>query len=529
MDGNRFDDLSRRLAAGVSRRQAVKGAVAGLLGAIGLRGAADAQVTQVYCGNVVCGSNPGVCKPGCVCCVWSNGNSRCMPPGSCSGTIVTPTTTTTAAPTTTTTTAAPTTTTTTAAPTTTTTTTTTPAPLPNGSACSAPTECGSANCCQSGTVREGLCGVADGGSCGTNNDCCSASCIEGLCGQPRGVGAACDVGDDADCEAALTCCDNLGTGADFICRDLTSDPNNCGACNNPCAAGEVCDNGVCLLDLGQTCAASTECASDTCCASGTPRAGLCGLLDGAVCGQNNNACCSGACVGGVCAPKGSAGSVCDVGDSADCQTGLTCCDSVSNDPGDFVCRDLSVDSTNCGSCGNACPAGQICDGGSCVCEFAECDSGCCPNDTDVCLGMAGSTTCGAPQALGAICFADDEQCASGNCARVQNISSGTTPVCCSPIGGPCSGGGTSTHCCDDGIDGTNTAGNAASCSGSGVCCVTNNFACTSVSQCCQQGSFGACAPTNGVQRCCLIAGGFCGGGIRCCDGFTCSGTTCVAA
>ena len=46
MDGKRFDDLSRKLATGVSRRGALKGIAAGLLGALGLRAAADAQVTQ---------------------------------------------------------------------------------------------------------------------------------------------------------------------------------------------------------------------------------------------------------------------------------------------------------------------------------------------------------------------------------------------------------------------------------------------------------------------------------------------------
>ena len=91
MDGVRFDDLSRKLAAGMSRRQALKGFAAGLLGALGLRGAADAQVSQVYCGNQFCNGNPGVCKPGCVCCIYTNPitgkviNSRCQPPNLCTG------------------------------------------------------------------------------------------------------------------------------------------------------------------------------------------------------------------------------------------------------------------------------------------------------------------------------------------------------------------------------------------------------------------------------------------------------------
>jgi hypothetical protein len=47
------------------------------------------EPSQVFCGNSACVSNPGVCKPGCVCCVYTNTvtgtitNSRCRPPSSC--------------------------------------------------------------------------------------------------------------------------------------------------------------------------------------------------------------------------------------------------------------------------------------------------------------------------------------------------------------------------------------------------------------------------------------------------------------
>ena len=85
MDRNRFDDLSRTLATGISRRATLKAAGAAALGILGLRAAtAEAQVSQRQCGNVTCGSNPGVCNDGCVCCVYGNGNSRCRPPGTCS-------------------------------------------------------------------------------------------------------------------------------------------------------------------------------------------------------------------------------------------------------------------------------------------------------------------------------------------------------------------------------------------------------------------------------------------------------------
>lgn len=112
MDDRRFDSLARSLAAPQTRRALIGALAAFGAGVLGSR-AAVAQVTQVQCGNKICASNPGVCNPGCVCCVYPNGNSRCRPPGTCapgtavcppgqvldpSGVCVTPTTTTTPAP-----------------------------------------------------------------------------------------------------------------------------------------------------------------------------------------------------------------------------------------------------------------------------------------------------------------------------------------------------------------------------------------------------------------------------------------------
>jgi uncharacterized protein YndB with AHSA1/START domain len=87
MDGHRFDELTKRFAFGTSRRRVVKGLAGGIVaGAAALLGRSQAdaqQVTQAYCGNATCTGHPGVCNDGCVCCVWSNGNSRCMPPANC--------------------------------------------------------------------------------------------------------------------------------------------------------------------------------------------------------------------------------------------------------------------------------------------------------------------------------------------------------------------------------------------------------------------------------------------------------------
>jgi uncharacterized protein YndB with AHSA1/START domain len=85
MDGQRFDELTRRFAFGTSRRRVLKGLAAGVAGGVATmlgRSRADAQ-TQASCGNVVCAGNPGVCNEGCVCCVFGNGNSRCLAPATC--------------------------------------------------------------------------------------------------------------------------------------------------------------------------------------------------------------------------------------------------------------------------------------------------------------------------------------------------------------------------------------------------------------------------------------------------------------
>ena len=174
MDGNRFDALTRMLAERrLSRRAALAGA-AGILAA-GAGRNVGAQVSQVQCGNKICAHDPGVCNDGCVCCTYSNGNSRCRPPGTCapgtvacphgqvigpSGACVAPTTTTTS-------------TTTTPAPTTTTTTTTT--------ATTAPPLIGD---CQ-GTDNGGVCGAGGAGRC-DNGRCFRTDPGCGQCGGDTG-------------------------------------------------------------------------------------------------------------------------------------------------------------------------------------------------------------------------------------------------------------------------------------------------------------------------------------------------------
>ncbi|HET8524364.1 MAG TPA: SRPBCC domain-containing protein [Thermomicrobiales bacterium] len=87
MDGQRFDELTKRFAFGTSRRRVVKGlaggVVAGVAALLGRSGTEAQRVTQAYCGNMTCAADPTVCREGCGCCVFGNGNNRCMPPNDC--------------------------------------------------------------------------------------------------------------------------------------------------------------------------------------------------------------------------------------------------------------------------------------------------------------------------------------------------------------------------------------------------------------------------------------------------------------
>ncbi len=82
MDHRSFDSLTRSLASAKTRR-GILGSLAAIGAGLAGARAADAQVTQAQCGNKTCANNPGKCSDGCVCCVYSNGNSRCRPPGTC--------------------------------------------------------------------------------------------------------------------------------------------------------------------------------------------------------------------------------------------------------------------------------------------------------------------------------------------------------------------------------------------------------------------------------------------------------------
>ena len=93
-----------------------------------------------------------------------------------------------------------------------------PAPYPP------PTQCVGANCSpgNAGGVNTTHPTTGAGGTGGTLSNTCTSPMQE--CSSDNGAGGA----------------------ATTICTDVQTDPNNCGTCNDVCAAGDICMGGMCV-------------------------------------------------------------------------------------------------------------------------------------------------------------------------------------------------------------------------------------------------------------------------------------------
>ena len=263
-----------------------------------------------------------------------------------------------------------------------------------GNVCPQGTICSSGTCqlsCQSPTT---LCDPAgptppfctntatDPENCGMcENDCgIGAVCSGGTCACPANIpdacpglctnfdadpancgdcGITCDVANGESCSSGI-CCPAGQVNCNGVCRDLSSDEAACGSCTNQCAAGAVCNLGVCECPFGQT-LCNGECTTTV----NDPNA--CGPSC-EVCSGSTPFCVSNGCTGTCPAPLEACGN---------------------------QCVNKKSDSDNCGACGNQCPAGQGCSGGVCVPQIvvgpdpAKCQNGGPPIDVPV----SGGSTC----------------------------------------------------------------------------------------------------------------------------------------
>ena len=158
------------------------------------------------------------------------------------------------------------------------------------------------------------------------------------------------------------------------------------------------------------------------------------------------------------------------------------------------CKDLSTDQQNCGTCGNACAAGQSCQGGQCLCSagLLACAGSCVASDATHCGSCttmcAGGQVCAA-NACAASCPTGQAQCADGACVPPN--------------------GGTALHCggCNPCPDGSVCNGGVCGCPNAGQMLCSNACVDTKTSKdhcgACGQACAGTCS--NGV--CVVTPGG----------------------
>ena len=256
-------------------------------------------------------------------------------------------------------------------------------------------------------------------ACPSTQSLCGDSCATlshdpqncGACGVTCGAGEACSAGEcTTTCGGEQSFCSagDAGDAGSPYCATFASDNANCGGCGVACAAGEMCSNGSCQTTCG---------SSQTICnASGDAGAPYCATLasDEANCGACGTSCRAGeSCSDGQCnVTCGATESLCSADGGA----------SNGIDGGAAFCADFATENDNCGGCGIACGAGQMCSNGVCgtTCEgdLVQCGSKC----VDPTSSM---TSCGATAACdadagtaGTTCDATTEACTNGICAAL---------------------------------------------------------------------------------------------------------------
>ncbi len=378
---------------------------------------------------------------------------------------------------------------------------------PCGPACPTGQVCDNGHCAQ--TCRRSAsagCDPLKGGcsGCSTAKTLCGQVCVDvsaddsncGACGTVCGAGKTCAQGSCvATCPSGEVCspsgvcvsgcpnggkvCGAVASNATGQCVDVSSDPANCGACGNACAAGALCEGGQCRHNCtsfgGGGCDGSPQ-------ADGGVDCGACGTAsmpcppyscvdpssDKYSCGSCGNVCGDGQlCSGGVCTTVCAASEVCSLKGACvgSCPNGGRVCGTVaSNTTG--RCVDVSSDRSNCGACGHACAAGETCEGGTCR-------TSCTPLPTAGCDALGGSCSqCGAASTLcGAVCVdatSDRNNCGGcgKTCGNGQACSGGAcVPMC--PSGQVCSPQGACVTACPAGtqVCGTVDAGATGTCVG----------------------------------------------------------------
>ena len=183
---------------------------------------------------------------------------------------------------------------------------------------------------------------ADVNNCGSCGAVCSSNNISPACSAGSCTGM-CNSG-FADC--------NSNRRADGCEVNINSDPNNCGSCGGVCSSNNM---------------ATRTCSSSLCngtCSSGFADCNGNKQADGCEVNIFTNVANCGGC-GSTCSSNNITTPVCTAGAcTGNCNTGFADCNSNKRTDGCEI--NTTSNSSNCGSCGHICPAGQTCSGSVCL-------------------------------------------------------------------------------------------------------------------------------------------------------------------
>lgn len=263
----------------------------------------------------------------------------------------------------------------------------------------------------------------DAAACPGAQNLCAGECVSidrdpqncGACGTTCAAGELCASGKCAtSCSASQTKCDG---DAGAFCTNEKTDNANCGGCGIACPAGEACSGGACVVSCG---GGLVQCSVD----GGVGDAGDGG--GSAYCANENsdNANCGGC--GIVCAP----GTACTNGAcETSCGSSSTKCEADAGTDGGEYCANEQTDNMNCGGCGVACTAGQVCTGGACdtTCQpgQVQCGSSCVDPSTSI-TNCGATDGCGVDGGVSGTACPENYACVSGTCTKLSKLSPGDT-------------------------------------------------------------------------------------------------------